>query len=162
MAEVNYASNGKGNLGVTLGAIGTGLGVLGGALGMGTGLFNNSSRCPEDHVVTRYDADKDAQIASLQQTISLKESEQYTDQKMIDVYERISTRILANERSYADDKAAQQVINAQLASNIAVDQTNIASLQNTLGNLTKTIIPITNVCPEPMKLYNSWTAPTTA
>lgn len=27
--------------------------------------------------------------------------------------------------------------------------------------LTKTIVPITNVCPEPMKLYNSWTAPTT-
>lgn len=29
---MEYASNGKGNLGVTLGAIGTGLGVLGGGL----------------------------------------------------------------------------------------------------------------------------------
>lgn len=30
---MEYASNGKGNLGVTLGAIGTGLGVLNGGLG---------------------------------------------------------------------------------------------------------------------------------
>lgn len=29
MAEFNYASNGKGNLGVTLGAIGTGLAAFG-------------------------------------------------------------------------------------------------------------------------------------
>ena len=43
MAEISYASNGKGNLGVTLGAIGTGLGVLGNnLLGNGglAGLFN--------------------------------------------------------------------------------------------------------------------------
>ena len=31
-----------------------------------------------------------------------------------------------------------------------------------LNALTKTVIPITNVCPEPMPMYNSWTAPTTA
>ena len=37
MAE--FASNGKGNLGVTLGAVGTGLGVLGNGL-LGNGLFN--------------------------------------------------------------------------------------------------------------------------
>ena len=35
MAEVQYATNGKGNLGVTLGAIGTGLGALAGAGGLG-------------------------------------------------------------------------------------------------------------------------------
>jgi hypothetical protein len=32
---------------------------------------------------------------------------------------------------------------------------------NTLSGLTKTVIPITSVCPEPMPMYNSWTAPTT-
>jgi hypothetical protein len=37
-------------------------------------------------------------------------------------------------------------------------------MQNTINGLaalTKTVIPITNVCPEPMAKYNSWTAPTT-
>jgi hypothetical protein len=29
-----------------------------------------------------------------------------------------------------------------------------------LDGLTKTIIPISNVCPAPMPQYNSWTAPT--
>ena len=48
MAEISYASNGKGNLGVTLGAIGTGLGVLGSnILGNGLGgLFNNGCNAP--------------------------------------------------------------------------------------------------------------------
>lgn len=42
MAE--YASNGKGNLGVTLGSIGTGLSVLNGALGnIGIGGVNNAN-----------------------------------------------------------------------------------------------------------------------
>ena len=43
MAEMTYASNGKGNLGVTLGAIGTGLGVLGNGI-LNGGLFNLGAR----------------------------------------------------------------------------------------------------------------------
>ena len=55
-------------------------------------------------------------------------------------------------------KAEQGVINAQMISNISVMQNQIA----VLNSLTKTVIPITNVCPEPMPLKNSWTAPTTS
>jgi hypothetical protein len=51
---------------------------------------------------------------------------------------------------------AQSVVNAQVAANLSCMQGNIA----TLMGLTKTIIPITNVCPEPMPALNSWTAPT--
>jgi hypothetical protein len=51
---------------------------------------------------------------------------------------------------------AQAVINAQVTANLSCMQGNIA----TLMGLTKTIIPITNVCPEPMPALNSWTAPT--
>ena len=51
---------------------------------------------------------------------------------------------------------AQAVINAQVAANLSCMQGNIA----TLMGLTKTVIPINNVCPEPMPQYNSWTAPT--
>ena len=67
-------------------------------------------------------------------------------------------------RDYVDRKfecvnssiSAQSVINAQMAANLSCMQGNIA----TLMGLTKTIIPITNVCPEPMPALNSWTAPT--
>lgn len=41
----------------------------------------------------------------------------------------------------------------------ALDQT-IASLQNTVCGITKTIVPSSSICPQPMPLYNSWTAPT--
>lgn len=56
MAEVQYATNGKGNLGVTLGAIGTGLGAMAGAGGL-AGLFGGAQRGgdPQDRPVTRYE-----------------------------------------------------------------------------------------------------------
>ena len=50
----------------------------------------------------------------------------------------------------------QNVINGQITANLSCMQANIA----TLMGLTKTVIPITSVCPEPMPQYNSWTAPT--
>lgn len=51
---MEYASNAKGNLGVTLGAIGTGLGILdGGASMLGKVLGNNST--PEGATVSRYE-----------------------------------------------------------------------------------------------------------
>jgi hypothetical protein len=67
-------------------------------------------------------------------------------------------------RNYVDTKfeavnaqlCNQAVMNSQITANIACMQGNIA----TLMGLTKTIIPITNVCPEPMAALNSWTAPT--
>lgn len=44
MAEFNYASNGKGNLGVTLGGIGTGLAAFNNS-GILGGLFGNTCQC---------------------------------------------------------------------------------------------------------------------
>lgn len=43
----------------------------------------------------------------------------------------------------------------------ALDQT-IACLQNTVCNITKTIVPTSAIGPQPMPLYNSWVAPTAA
>lgn len=43
----------------------------------------------------------------------------------------------------------------------ALDQT-IACLQNTVCNITKTIVPTSAIGPQPMPLYNSWAAPTAA
>ena len=55
MAEVQYASNGKGNLGVTLGAIGTGLGAMAGAGGLAGLLGMQRESDPENRPVTRYE-----------------------------------------------------------------------------------------------------------
>ena len=37
----------------------------------------------------------------------------------------------------------------------------LAALQATVANITKTIVPITSVCPQPMPQYNSFVVPTT-
>lgn len=36
----------------------------------------------------------------------------------------------------------------------------IANIMGTLGNITKTIVPMSAICPTPMPQYNSWVAPT--
>ena len=155
MAE--FASNGKGNLGVTLGAIGTGLGVLGSGLG---GLFNGMGYGNPNNVqwVSKEEFNQGQKISSLESENALLRAEKNTDTKMIDVYERLDSKIRALEGTVNNFKAEQGVINAQIISNVSVMQNQIA----VLNSLTKTVIPITNVCPQPMKEYNSWTAPTTS
>lgn len=153
MAE--FASNGKGNLGVTLGAIGTGLGVLTNGLG-GLGIFGNNPQW-----VSKEEFTQQQTISSLQSEVALLKAEQDSETKMADVYARLDSKFRTLEADLNTFKAGQGVVNAQVGANIAVAQTNIASLQSELSSLTKTIIPIDNVCPQPMKLYNSWTAPTT-
>ena len=148
MAE--FASNGKGNLGVTLGAVGTGLGVLGNGL-LGSGLFNGWGNlmgrrgcCNEsDEFVTRYDAGKDARIATLEQQVALGQAEKYTDQKMIDVYSKLESRINAVERQVSDNAAAQGIINATIGSSVSVLQNQVAQIMS----LTKLVVPNTSVCP---------------
>ena len=149
MAE--FATNGKGNLGVTLGAIGTGLGVLGNGF-LGNGLFNGwgypmnrrNGCCNEsDEFVTRYDAGKDARIAALEQQVALGQAEKYTDQKMIDVYSKLESRINAVERQVSDNAAAQGVINATIGSSVSVLQNQVAQIMS----LTKLVVPNTSVCP---------------
>ena len=51
---------------------------------------------------------------------------------------------------------------AQTAScGISQLQNAVACINNTLGGITKTIVPNDAICPEFMNRYNSWTAPTT-
>ena len=156
--DYQYASNGKGNLGVTLGAIGTGLSILNGGLGLvGTGAgmmgYHNGAA---GRFVTKDELDYVQTIGRKDAEIALLKSEQNTEVKIADVYERLITRINADARAQADFNAAQMVFNANSNSAIAVLQNQIG----VLNSLTKTIVPITNVCPQPMPQYNSWTAPT--
>ena len=138
-----YSSNGKGNLGVTLGAIGTGLGILnGGNCGNGIlgGLFGgNNGCCSEDHCVNRYELAMQNELASKDSKIALLESNIYVDSKIADVYERLNNKI-----SVVEGQMAQQaVFNATTNSTLGCIANQVAQLQS----LTKLVVPNTSVCP---------------
>lgn len=155
---MEYASKTVGTAGLTTGIIGTALGAMAGGSGL---LANLTGTGNGSEYVTKEELKYVQQLAAKDSEISLLKSEQNTEIKIADVYERIMTRVNSDARAQAEWNATQSVNNAQMSSAIAVNANSIAALQNTCCGLTKTIIPITNVCPEPMKAYNSWTAPTT-
>lgn len=89
MADVQYASNGKGNLGVTLGAIGTGLGVMAGAGGLAGVLGLQPNSDPENRPVTRYE------MGLIQENTLLK-ANQYTDNRANGLQAQISQQCVWN------------------------------------------------------------------
>lgn len=151
--EKNYASKGTANTGLGFGIAGTALSLLNdGALG---GLFGrNGGTCESDHTVNRYEANQAARIAQLETEVKLRDANTYTDKKMLDMYQYMDGRLRGIEAQISQ----QAVINSQITANISCMQNEL----NTLSAMTKTVIPIGNVCPEPMQRYNSWTAPAAA
>ena len=109
--------------------------------------------CSDNQHVNRYEMHLQNELAAKDSRIALLESNIYVDSKIADVYERLNTKIGGIEAQICQ----QNVVNAQIGANISCMQTAISALQG----LTKTIIPIDNVCPAPMPQFNSWTAPTT-
>lgn len=155
--ENKYASRGVGGtaLGLSIGALGAELlgGTFNNILG---GNRNGGDGC--EHMVSRYELGLQQEIAAKDSRIGLLESNIYTDSKIADVYERLNTKFETKIGCLEAQINQQSVINAQITANLACQQNTL----NTLMGLTKTIIPINNVCPEPMPAYNSWTAPTAA
>lgn len=76
----------------------------------------NKCCCNEDHMVTRYDADKDAKIAHLETQVSLRDANTYTDQKLLELYQNLDGRIRAAEGQIAQ----QAVINQATVDKIAL------------------------------------------
>lgn len=154
MAE--FASNGKGNAALTTGIIGT---SIGGLLALGSGLLNGggiamrNGCCNEDHLINRYELQKEQRITTLETENALLKSNIYTDQKSIELYRYIDGKFNTLEQAINQ----QAVYNATNNATLACMQQQIACLQS----LTKVVIPSTSVCPEAMPRYNSWTAPTT-
>lgn len=93
--------------------------------------------------MTRYDAGKDARIATLEQQVALGQAEKYTDQKIIDVYSKLEGRIMSLGRQVCDNAASQGVINATIGSSVSVLQNQVAQIMS----LTKLVVPNTSVCP---------------
>lgn len=150
--ENKYASNGKGNAALTLGIIGSSLGALGNNV-LGNVLGGGNCNCSDNTAVNRYElglqntvTEKDMEIAYLRSRDASK-----TDD--LELYKYLDGRF----RGIESQICQQNVVNAQVTANLSCMQNAINGLQA----LTRTIIPIDNICPQPMAQYNSWTAPTT-
>lgn len=152
MAE--FASKGVAGSGLGLGIAGTALGVLNGGLGNLLGGWNNNGYvCSDNMPVNRFELEQSNKISRLESDIALRDANIYNDQKALELYKYFDGEIKRIDKTLCE----QAVYNTAQTGAISCIQGQIAVLQG----LTKTIVPITNVCPQPMPEYNSWTAPTT-
>lgn len=135
--ENTYASNGKGNLGVTLGGIALGTSLLGNG-----GLFNlfgNNNGCSENMMVNRFELSQSARIAELETEVKLRDSNIYTDSKILDLYKYVDGKFGCIENQLCE----QRVYNATNTATINCISGQVAQLMS----LTKLVIPNGSVCP---------------
>lgn len=132
---MEYSSNAKGNLGVTLGAVGTGLGLLdGGASLLGRMLGNGSGMggSPEDRPVTRYE------MGLIQNTINEKIDNSYLRGQL-----DTSAKFEGVQRQFAD----QLAFNATVSANVGAVAQQTAELRNNFDRLTRVFVPNENIAP---------------
>lgn len=132
---MEYSSNAKGNLGVTLGAVGTGLGLLdGGASLLGRMLGNGGGMggSPEDRPVTRYE------MGLIQDTINQKIDNSYLRGQL-----DTAGKFEGVQRQLAD----QMAFNATVSANVGSVAQQTAELRNNFDRLTRVFVPNENVAP---------------
>ena len=134
MAE--FASKGVAGSGLGLGIAGTALGLLNGGLG---NIFGGVTNCSDNQFINRYELERENKLVAKDGEIALLKSNIYTDQKISDVYERLSNKIAGVEAAVN----TQAVVNATMTSTISCMQGQIAQLQS----LTKLVVPNSSVCP---------------
>ena len=146
--EMNFASKGVAGtaLGLSIGALG--VEALRGGFG---NLFGGGNVCAENMPVNRYELGLSNEITNKDMEIAYLKGRDAAKTDSLELYKYVDGRFRAVEAQIA----SQAVVNAQITANLSCLQTSVAAL----SGLTKTVIPIDNVCPAPMA-YNSWTAPT--
>lgn len=147
------AADRVGGIGGYIGGISALLAILGGmAGGQGGGPSEN------DRPVSRYELNLVKESMAKDSEIAVLKSDQNTEVKIADVYERLITRVNADKTEQAAVNAAQAVYNATNSAAVGVINSQVQQLMG----LTKLVVPATSICPEPMPAKNSWTAPTAA
>lgn len=150
----DYASKGVAGSGLGLGIAGTALGLLN---GNGFNLFGNNNRTAElEAKIAELNAEKYANQVSKEVYIASREQ----DNKYSNRFEELAREISDMRVREAQTQGKIDLVASNCNTGISTLNSNIQCLANTVAGITKTIVPITSVCPEPMKLYNSWTAPT--
>lgn len=143
---MEYASNGKGNLGVTLGAIGTGASAL--------PLITNMLGGGGNNYVNKETFDVQLQLINAQKDNAILAADLSSEKKMVEVFnaslnktnavrDELIAEIRTLEHKFDDNVAAQAVLNAQMGSQLGINTSQIAQL----FSLTQLKIPNTSVCP---------------
>lgn len=155
-----------------VGVVGGYIGGIASLLGMlGGGMYNGGMVQPVmtagnsgNTVVTEAELrDRLAQEEKISRLTSERDmllSDQRNEVKMLEVYKYLDAKDKAQSEALAQFKAEQAVINAQVGANLALNQDNIRDLRFTIGHLTKTVIPINNICPTPAVAETQPTTPT--
>lgn len=158
-----------------VGTVGTALNLLnthnGGFLGMGNGTSDVGSMgaavanaaaekmlgvgtCEGDRPVTRYELGLVRELDAERQKNAILVSEQNTEVKMTEVYRQSHNELTAlrdreDMRHDAQEawNAQQMVNNAHIASAVAANANSIAAIGETVGNVTRTVIPNGAICP---------------
>lgn len=147
--HMNYASNGKANAALATGIIGTsgfGLSLLNGLGGVLGGLGGNRPLCSEDHVINRYEAAQAAKIAELETEVKLRDSNIYTDQKMLELYKYFDGENKQMRADFCAARAEQGIINANLMSGLDVLKSQASETRALLAGITKTAVPRNVIC----------------
>ena len=151
----NVSSAGVGGTGLGLGIAGTALGLLNSNGGnILSGLFGGGN-----------------QTTSLMSELAKEKAERFAEKTGAEIYNAMFAQYkeLAQATTAIDKRVSalevagplrEQLVNQRIDCCCGSMNAGLAALQATVANITKTIVPITSVCPQPMPEYNSWTAPT--
>ena len=156
----NVASAGVGGAGLGLGIAGTALGLLnsaGNGNGILGGLFGGNS--------------SNSNCNALMSELAKEKAERFAEKTGAEIYNAMFSQYkeLAQATTGIDKRVSalevagplrEQLVNQRIDCCCSQMSAGLAALQNVVNNITKTIVPITSVCPQPMPQYNSWTAPT--
>ena len=138
----SVASAGVGGAALGTGIAGLSVALLNGGLG---NLLGGLGGC--NQYATKSDIAYSQELAKKDSEIALLKSEQNTEIKIADVYDRLLTRINADRQAQADWNAAQMVNNCSMSNAIAVNTNSISALQNCCNSITKLVVPNSAICP---------------
>lgn len=164
MAVTFTTADRVGVVGGYIGGIASLLGMLGGGM-VQPAMANGYNGYPYGNsVITEAELrDRLAQEEKISRLTSERDmllSDQRNEVKMLELYKYLDAKDKAQSEALAKFKGEQAVINAQVGANLALNQENIRDLRFTIGHLTKTVIPINNICPTPAVAETQPTTPT--
>lgn len=137
---MEYASKGVAGAGLGLGIAGTALGLL----GNGWGPFNNGMASGQPNCyVTNHTLDMAMAMARQDSEIALLKAERDENEKIADVYERLITRINADQRAQSEINTHQAVYNTANNAGLQCLKAQVAQLYR----LTELKIPNESITP---------------
>lgn len=152
----NVTSAGVGGAGLGLGIAGTALGLLNNNGGnILSGLFGGGT-----------------QTTALMSELAKEKAERFAEKTGSEIYNAMFSQYkeLAQATTNIDKRVSalevagplrEQLLNQRIDCCCNSMNAGLSALQATVANITKTVVPISAVCPQPMPQYNSFVVPTT-